>query len=341
MRRTSRVAARSAAPIIAVIIAACQAPATDGGATPAGTTAVAGETAAIEPGWRWSMDRVLATVNAVRAGRSLAPAAWPDGGRVAVLLSFDVDNETVSLRFGQPTIGELSQGEYGGRAALGRVVAALDRYEIPATFFIPAVSLRLNPGMADVIRASGRHEFAVHGWIHEMNTEMPADIERELVVKAKRELEEMTGYAPVGYRAPSWNFSPNTLAIIRELGFLYDSSLMSDDSPYEITADGRATGIVELPVEWILDDAPLLNPRGNSFTPPRELLQVWMDEFDRAYDERGMFLLTMHPHVIGHRSRILVLEALIDHIRSKPGVWFGTHRAAAEHVRPVTAPAGT
>ena len=330
--RRARFAAAVALGAVQVAVAGCQPQ------DPAGDAASFAAQAApvVEPGWRWSMDRVLTTVNAVRAGRSLAPAAWPDGGRVAVLLSFDVDNETVSLRFGQPTVGELSQGEYGGRAALGRVVEALDRHAIPATFFIPAVSLRLNPQMADVIRASGRHEFAVHGWIHEMNTEMPADIERELVVRAKRELEEMTGYAPVGYRAPSWNFSPNTLAIIRELGFLYDSSLMSDDSPYEIVADGQATGIVELPVEWILDDAPLLNPRGNSFTPPRDLLQVWKDEFDRAYEERGMFLLTMHPHVIGHRSRVVVLEQLIDYIRSKPGVWFGTHRAAAEYVKPAS-----
>ncbi len=314
---------------VVVAVAACQAPA------PAADTASAStQTPVVEPGWQWSMDRVLQTVNAVRAGRSLAPTSWPDGGRVAVLFSFDVDNETVSLRFGQPTVGELSQGQYGGRAALGRVVAALDRHAIPATFFIPAVSLRLNPGMADVIRAAGHHEFAVHGWIHEMNTEMPAEIEREMVMRAMRELEEMTGYRPVGYRAPSWNFSPNTLAIVRELGFLYDSSLMADDAPYEIMADGQPTGIVELPVEWILDDAPLLNPRGNSFATPRELLQIWKDEFDRAYEERGMFLLTLHPHVIGHRSRIIVLEQLIDYIRAKPGVWFGTHRAAAEHVRP-------
>ncbi len=314
---------------VVVAVAACQAPAPAADTAPAST-----QTPVVEPGWQWSMDRVLQTVNAVRAGRSLAPTSWPDGGRVAVLFSFDVDNETVSLRFGQPTVGELSQGQYGGRAALGRVVAALDRHAIPATFFIPAVSLRLNPGMADVIRAAGHHEFAVHGWIHEMNTEMPAEIEREMVMRAMRELEEMTGYRPVGYRAPSWNFSPNTLAIVRELGFLYDSSLMADDAPYEIMADGQPTGIVELPVEWILDDAPLLNPRGNSFATPRELLQIWKDEFDRAYEERGMFLLTLHPHVIGHRSRIIVLEQLIDYIRAKPGVWFGTHRAAAEHVRP-------
>jgi peptidoglycan/xylan/chitin deacetylase (PgdA/CDA1 family) len=285
------------------------------------------------PAWDWSMERITETVNAARAGRSLRPSSWPDGARVAVLLSFDVDNETVNLRFGQPTIGELSQGQYGARQGLRRVVELLDRHDIPATFFIPTVSLRLAPDMADVIRAAGHHEFAVHGWIHEMNASLDSATERRLVQQAMTELEQLTGYRPVGYRAPSWNFSANTLGILRELGFLYDSSLMADDDPYEIESGGEPTGIVELPVEWILDEAPLVNPRGNAYTTPRDLAQVWIDEFDVAYQERGMFVLTTHPHLIGHRSRIVALELLVDHIRSKPGVWFTTHRAAADYVK--------
>jgi peptidoglycan/xylan/chitin deacetylase (PgdA/CDA1 family) len=288
---------------------------------------------AAKPGWQWTMDSVNSVVNAVRAGRSLAPREWPGGARVAVLLSFDVDNETVSLRFGEPTVGALSQGQYGSRVALQRVVELLDRHRIPASFFIPAVSLMLAPQQVDVIKRSGRHEFAVHGWIHEMNTTLPAEVERELVQRSIDTLTALTGTRPVGYRAPSWNFSPNTLNIVRELGFLYESSLMADDSPYELMQNGQPTGIVELPVEWILDDAPLFNPLGDRYSPPRDVAQVWIDEFERAYSEGTMFLLTMHPHITGHRSRIVALELLIDHIRTRPGVWFGTHRAAAEYVK--------
>jgi peptidoglycan-N-acetylglucosamine deacetylase len=68
-----------------------------------------------KPGWQWSTDTIMRVVRAVRAGRSLQPKQWPGGARVAVALSFDVDNETVNLRFGQPTVGELSQGQYGAR----------------------------------------------------------------------------------------------------------------------------------------------------------------------------------------------------------------------------------
>jgi peptidoglycan/xylan/chitin deacetylase (PgdA/CDA1 family) len=285
------------------------------------------------PAWEWSNDTIQRVVNAVRAGRSLRPRQWYGGARVAVLLSFDVDNETIALRTGEPGVGALSQGEYGARVALRRVVELLDRHSIPASFFIPAVSLMLHPEMADLIKRAGRHEFGVHGWIHETNTLLPAAVERDLVKRALDYLTEVTGTRPVGYRAPSWNFSPNTLAIIRELGFTYESSMMSDDRPYELLQNGQPTGMVEIPVEWILDDAPLFNVQGANYSAPRHVAQVWIDEFDKAWEEGTMFVLTMHPHVIGHRSRIVALELLVDHIRRKGGVWFATHREVAEYVK--------
>ena len=287
-----------------------------------------------QPGVSLTVSESEAIANRVRAGRSLQPTTWPDGARVAVLISLDVDNDTINIaRNDVPSIGAMSQGEYGGRVGLERVVNLLDQFNIPATFFIPAVSLILQPQMVEVIQAAGHHEFGVHGWIHELNTSLPAETERELVIRATDYLEQVTGRRPVGYRAPSWNFSPNTLDIVRAQGFLYDSSLMADDRPYELIQNGEPTGIVELPVEWILDDAPLLNPRGNSYTAPRDLLQVYIDEFDKAYEEGTMFLLTTHPHIIGHRSRIVILEELIAHIRSMGDVWFATHEEVARYVR--------
>ena len=299
-------------------------------ATPAASVAAQEED---DPPWRWSEARVFEAVNRVRAGRDLNPDAWPDGGRVAVLLSFDVDNETVWLRNGDTNVGGLSQGEYGSRVALGRVIDLLDEFDIPASFFGPALSFSLAPHQIDMIQASGRHEIGVHGWIHERNATLPREEEERLLRMAVERLTELMGERPVGYRAPSWNFSDSTLDLLLEMDFLYDSSLMADDRPYEINQNGEPTGLVELPVDWILDDAPLFNPLGDRYSNPREVLEVYKDEFDVAYEEGTMFLLTMHPHYIGHRSRIVILRELIEHIRSKPGVWFGTHRAAVEWVR--------
>jgi peptidoglycan/xylan/chitin deacetylase (PgdA/CDA1 family) len=171
----------------------------------------------------------------------------------------------------------------------------------------------------------------VHGWIHE--SPPPAREERELIQRAVDTLTHLTGVRPVGYRAPFWNPSPNSISIIRSLGFVYESSLMADDDPYELVSDGQPTGLVELPVSWILDDLPALDPRGEHSMAPADVLGAWIAEFDRAYAEGGMFLLTLHPQVIGRRSRIVLLEQLLDHMHRRPGVWFATGRAAAEYLK--------
>jgi hypothetical protein len=111
---------------------------------------------------------------------------------------------------------------------------------------------------------------------------------------------------------------------------------MADDDPYEILEAGEPTGIVELPVEWIRDDAVYFNMhRFNALRPytgPETVLDIFRREFDRAYAEGGLFLLTMHPHVIGYRSRITILEELIRHMKAQKGVWFATHADIARHV---------
>lgn len=138
-------------------------------------------------------------------------------------------------------------------------------------------------------------------------------------------------------RTPSWDFSSVTLEIERALGLIYDSSLMADDDPYELIEEGEATGMVELPVEWIRDDAVYFNMNRftalRPYTPPTAVLDIFKREFDRAYQEKGLFLLTMHPHVTGYRSRIFILEELIRHIQAHDDVWFATHADIARFVR--------
>src|SRR4029450_7492309 len=125
-----------------------------------------------------------------------------------------------------------------------------------ASFFVPAVTALLHPESMKAITKSGRHEVGLHGWIHERNSQLDESTERDLLTRAARMLEATTGKRPAGVRTPSGDYSPSTLKIARELGLMYDSSLMADDHPYEILADGQPTGLVELPVEWVLGGFP-------------------------------------------------------------------------------------
>ncbi|MGH9059228.1 MAG: polysaccharide deacetylase family protein, partial [Acidimicrobiales bacterium] len=185
------------------------------------------------PSWQWEEATWRGYVDRVRAGRSLTPARWPGGATVAVALSFDADHETVSLRDNDTGPGRLAQGEYGSRAGVPRILRLLADHGIPATFFMPAVSALLHPDELESYVAAG-HEVALHGWIHERNMQLPPGAEEELAGRSMDTLERLCGSRPVGIRTPSWDFSPETLRITRELGLRYDSSLMADDDPYEI-----------------------------------------------------------------------------------------------------------
>lgn len=287
---------------------------------------------ALEP-WRWPESVWRPAVEHVRAGRSLTPAQWPGGAAVAVGISFDADHETPALRDGEVSPGILAAGEYGARVATPRILEVLARHEVPASFFVPAVSALLHPEQIEAY-VTGGHEIAVHGWIHERNTLLAKDDERELTLRSLDTLERLSGSRPVGIRTPSWDFSPDTLDLIVELGFRYDSSLMADDDPYEIVSAGRPTGIVEIPVEWIRDDAPYFGMARYAairpYTAPSAVLEIWKREFDVALAEGGVFQLTMHPSIIGHRSRLWVLDELIAHIHASGSAWFATHEQIAD-----------
>jgi peptidoglycan-N-acetylglucosamine deacetylase len=280
-------------------------------------------------------DQIKQAVSAVRAGRKLTPQAWPNGARVAVALTFDIDNELLSRATPLPV--PLSQGEYGALEGLPRILAMLDRQQIPASFYVPAGSAILHPDMIPAIKKANRHEIGVHGWMHE-NLPSIGDATREarLLSQSIDYLTKAVGKRPVGYRAPSWAFSPSTLGQILQAGFLYDSSMMAMDEPYELVANGKPTGLIELPIEWILDDFPYYSGNASGSLPaPESVYQIYKDEFDGAYEERTMMVLTTHPHVSGHRSRVAQLEKLIVYMKSKPGVWFATLEQIAGFVKSV------
>jgi peptidoglycan/xylan/chitin deacetylase (PgdA/CDA1 family) len=285
----------------------------------------------LEP-WQWPEEHWRKLVGRVRAGRTYRPKTWKGGARCAVALSFDSDHETNELRDGARSIGRLCWGQYGNRVGVPRLRRILAKYDVKATFYVPAVSALLYPDEQRALAAEG-HEIGIHGWIHELNSVLPHEAERDLMLRAADTLEQITGTRPVGIRTPSWDFSPNTLAIEKEMGLLYDSSLMADEDCYELLLDGAETGIVELPVEWIRDDAPyfmMVRAQGlRPYTPPPAVLDIFRREFDAAYEEGGIFQLTLHPHIIGYRSRAWIVEELIRHAYARGEVWFATHAEVA------------
>ena len=289
------------------------------------------------PGTKLSIDQLKAQMFHVSAGKRLKPT-WPNGAKIAVGFSFDVDNATATLSTGTIDYEIISRGEYGAIDGLPRILRLLDRQQIPASFFIPAVSAILHPQVIkDIQSAKQQHEIGIHGWIHERLPVLNNDKEEQrLLTQSIDTLTKMGGKRPIGYRAPSWKHSNWTMGQVKAAGFLYDSSLMASDDAYEILLDGKPTGVVELPIERILDDSPYFGSNADGSNPTiDDVFTVFQAEFDVAYEEGGLYLLTMHPHMTGHRSRVALLERLIQYMKKKPGVWFATHEQIARHVKPL------
>lgn len=286
----------------------------------------------MEP-WDWDESALRHIVSGLRAGPRSA-TTWPGGAQVAVALSFDADDETPWMRSddGNP-VGSLAAAEYDHRVGSPRVLDLLHRFSVPATFFFPGVAALLHPDQVRAVVGYG-HEVAAHGWIHERPEQLDRSQERTLLARSLDTLETVAGARPCGMRTPSFGFSLHTLELAVELGIGYDSSLMADDEPYELLLRGEPSGVVEVPVDWSRDDAAFfITDRMSGLRPqpsPRLLLEAWQDEYRAARREHGLFQLTMHPDVIGRRSRLVILEELLAEMTADGDVWFATHAEIAD-----------
>jgi peptidoglycan/xylan/chitin deacetylase (PgdA/CDA1 family) len=249
-----------------------------------------------------------------------------------VVLSFDLDGETLWLSKGKgnyvgPVI--LSQGRYGPLTAVPRILQILEKYGIHSTFFVPGWIAEKYPAMCASLLEGG-HEIGHHGYLHEWPNVTTADEEVMEFEKGFESLMRVTGLRPKGWRAPGWEFSNRTMKLLLDYKFKYSSNMMDTEKPYEHIVDGRRTGLVELPVSWVLDDAShFMYAHTTSGWPIQnawQVYEIWKDEFDGMYEagDGETFILTMHPQIIGRHSRLMMLERLICHIRSRPGVNFCT-----------------
>jgi peptidoglycan/xylan/chitin deacetylase (PgdA/CDA1 family) len=219
------------------------------------------------------------------------------------------------------------------RVALPRILDILKRTGIKATFFVPGwIAEKYREKIVEVVKAG--HEIAHHGYMHEFNESMTEPDERAMFIRGKEVLKKITGQEPVGYRM---SHSPNTLSLLSELRFLYDSSAMNEDVPYLERFKDNRRPIVELPFGFLCMDTPGLIYSFDRETRLEPLLTADMvgkqfrDEYDVIYREGKYCMFTLHPQVIGRPSRALMLEKTIRYIKTKPGVWVITARELAEY----------
>lgn len=260
---------------------------------------------------------------------------WPNNARCAVMLTADFDAETLWLSRDPANVkrpGVLSQGIYGGVRGVPEILKVFRSYNLPATFFIPGWTAEKYADRVEAILADG-HEIGHHGYLHEWTDPDKPDVERATFERALEALDKVAGIRPIGYRSPAGETSPSLIGLLKEHGFLYDSSLMTDVFPYRHVMPDGTPGPVELPWHWSNDDAPFMmfavqTPRP-LFTNDH-IFQVWRDEFDAIHEWGGLYNLVLHPQFSGRPSRTMLLRRMIEYILSKPDVWIARgHEVAA------------
>ncbi len=263
---------------------------------------------------------------------------WPAGKRAAAAFTFDVDAESAVL-WNAPHVADrmsvISHQAYGPLVGVPRLLDLLDKHSIRSTFFVPGYTAHRYPQTVRAIAGAG-HEIAHHGYLHEQPSAVDAAEEVANLDRGLAALEEVAGVRPTGYRAPMWDLSWRTPGLLAERGFLYDSSLMDADAPYELAVgDGS---IVEIPIQWALDDweqycfLPDITGSGLIETPAKAR-ELWWSEFEGLRDAGGCWVLTNHPFLSGRPGRARELDRLMADVVSCADVWTAGLAEIAEHVR--------
>jgi peptidoglycan-N-acetylglucosamine deacetylase len=270
---------------------------------------------------------------------SVPPVSWPNGARCAASFSFDVDAESAMLGV-DPShadrMSAISHQAYGPLTGVPRLLKILARHGITSTFFVPGYTAVRYPDVISSIVEHG-HEIAHHGYLHEAMRGKTEQQEADILDRGLDVLESVTGSRPIGYRAPMWELNWHSPKLLRDRGFLYDSSLMDTDHPYELAvADGGP--LVEIPIQWALDDweqycyVPDFSGSG-LIESPVKAIEMWRLEFDAMRAEGAAYVLTNHPFLSGRPSRAQALDSLIEYVRSYDDVWVTSLANIAKHVR--------
>lgn len=252
---------------------------------------------------------------------------WPNGARCAVMFSFDFDAETNwasrepdNVR--RPSV--LSQGTYGAKVGVLKILELLKEEDIKATFFVPGwVADNRTDRVEKIIQAG--HEVSHHGYYHKAIQPGDKETELEELERGLEAFKKNFGIKPLGYRAPYADTSPNLIKLLSEKGFLYDSTLMDDVRPYRHILEDGSPGPVELPWHWSLDDAVYMLYAVKLTRPiftNEHVLSIWKKEFEEIHRWGGFFDLIMHPQATGRPSRLALLREFIAFTRQFEGVWY-------------------
>ena len=263
---------------------------------------------------------------------------WPDNKRIAVMMAFDLDAETMWTTHGDGSTAHmtnLSRGAYGPKQGVPRILDMLDSHQVKATFFIPGVVAEHYPEVVREIARRG-HDIGFHGYLHEESTKTTYEQEDATMHRSEKIIYDLTGQKIAGHRAPGGVIHDYSLRLFLEHGYIYSSNWRDSDGPFLHQIDGKTVPLVELPKDSIFDDTAYdfytdAAPERYGLKSPDEMFEIWKEEFDSLAAEGRMINFVLHPQFVGRASRVQMLSRLIGYMKSH-GAWLDTNRVVASWV---------
>lgn len=260
--------------------------------------------------------------------------SWPDGKKCAVMITFDFDAEALwfsedKTAHEKPSV--LSQGTYGPKRGIYKILEALSDFNVPASFYVPGWTAERHTAAIEAVLRAG-HEVGHHGHMHKWIDPSDPAAEVEEMERGLEALQRCVGVRPVGYRAPAATSSNQTLSLVNKYGFLYNSGFLDDFMPYRHVMADASPGPIELPFHWQLDDSALslyIIQEQSTIVPNSHMLEVFTAEFDALYEWGGLVNVTLHPQIIGRPSRMRVLRQFLEYVQRHDSVWFATGEQVA------------
>lgn len=269
-----------------------------------------------------------------------------------ILCGFGVDVDAVAGWLGsyggEDSPNDITRGLFAGEVGTPRLLKMFDKYGLRTTWFIPGHSVETFPKEMKMVADAG-HEIGLHGYSHENPIAMTPEQEDAVMQKSIDLIQNLSGKDPKGYVAPWWEMSAYTVELLLKNGIKYDHSRQDNDFhpfyarvgdtwtkiDYSQPAEtwmkplqrGVETPLVEIGGNWYMDDLPPMmfikkSPNSFGFTNPRDIEELWRDQFDYVYREYdyAVFPFTIHPDVSGRPQVVLMLERMIEYINGHEGI---------------------
>jgi peptidoglycan/xylan/chitin deacetylase (PgdA/CDA1 family) len=233
-----------------------------------------------------------------------------------------VDNLGLARAVGRREATRPDPDEPGLRYGLPRALEMFARRELTATFFVEGWNALHHPD-ALLAMVEGGHEVGLHGWLHERWAELSEQDRERLIFDGSAALRS-AGIKCCGFRASGGYRGTRTASVLKELGYIYDSSIDVETEWDPVSVRRLPEGLISIPWHWdmvdycqYLDHSAFANGRRE----PHEVEAHWVRVFEDTVEKGGLLTMILHPYVtFVNDARVAVLERFLDRVASEPNV---------------------